>query len=161
MSFCQSFFLLFTPQLGKWLLLRTAEQYRLLSSSEMKVTGCSGFWKVDWALYLHSLPSLAISRSFSMWFFTHSSQFGLYLFELAFSLFTKLTLLLSSNFKSSKVSSLLQAASFIVSCRSRTWFLAFFGAEILSELYLTFNIYTVNIQTSKNAKKWTLLQSIV
>lgn len=140
MSTCQLFLFLFTSQFGKWL-LRTTEQCRLLVSSVMKVTGHSGFWKVDWTGFLHSLQSMAISRSFAIRFFSHSPQFGLCLCELGLSLFTQLTLLLSSNFKSCSVFSPSQAAFLIISSGSPN-FLPSFGAEILSELYLTLSICT-------------------
>lgn len=145
MSFCQLCFLLLSSQLGKWLSLSPAKWFRLLTSSVTRVTGHTGSCKVDWALYLHRLYSLAIWGPF-----------------LSGSLHVLLSLLyVDLNFPCLCLHIwhvCFPCASnhpvFPHCCRlppsllpadTHACFPTFFGAAILSELCLTFNICTQRI----------------
>lgn len=84
----------FHPQLGKWLPLElqsNADFWLPLDSCEIKVTG--HWFRESWLSFISAQSSILshFKIIFSL-FFIYSSQIGLNLFELAFSLLTKLTL---------------------------------------------------------------------
>ena len=154
----------FHPQLGKWLLLRAAKQCRLLASSSFlwDESHRTLWFPESWLSFLSAQSSILshFKILFSLVLYLFFSDWLKSIWVCFFSAYKIDTCFpQTSNHPVSPHHCRLPPS--LLSVDNDTWFLAFFGAEILSEFYLTFNICTVNIQTKENAKKQTLLQSVV